>query len=111
MEWQEIYSCGHRSEVKDEVDDIMPARVRARVKGVKGYINAMRPTWLSNPFSLDKYSREESLLLYEDYLRVRLDEDKDFAKRFDSINRDTASCFKPIRISPGTKCSKCGDSA
>ena len=74
----------------------MPTRVRARVKGVKGYINAMRPTWLSNPYSLDEYndySLEQCLIDYEDFLRCNLDMDESYAKRFDSIKQfDTIGC-------------------
>ncbi len=75
----------------------MPSRVRARAKGVKGYINAMRPTWLSNPFKLEEYPNlDYNLAMYEDYLRGMLDTDEKFAKRFDSIKQfDTIGCTCP----------------
>ena len=74
----------------------MPSRIRARQKGVTGYINAMRPTWLSNPFTLKEFSLEDSLMYYEDYLRSKLKDDEIFAKRFDSIKQfDTIGCICP----------------
>ena len=73
----------------------MPIRVKARVKGVTGYINAMRPTWLSNPYTLDEYpDLDHNLSKYEDYLRWNLEMDeKYFAKQFDAIPKDaTIGC-------------------
>lgn len=71
-------------------------RVKARVKGITGYINAMRPTWLSNPYSLDEYndySLEQCLIDYEDFLRCNLDMDESYAKRFDLIpENSTIGC-------------------
>ena len=63
-----------------------PRRVQARIKGVAGYVNAMRPTWLGNPWRNFKtgYSLEYSLLNYEGHLRKKL-KNKKFAKRFDQL--------------------------
>ena len=49
-------------------------RVKARQKGVTGYINCMRGTMFGNPYSLKHYSRKLSLLNYEEYLRFRAQE-------------------------------------
>jgi hypothetical protein len=46
-------------------------RVQARQKGVTGYINCMRGTWLGNPFPLNKYPLERSLFLFEKYFEYR----------------------------------------
>lgn len=67
----------------------MPKRVRARTKGVKGYISALRPNWLSNPFTLKEFSLEDSLYHFEDYLRSQLKDCSCFAKKFDSIPEDS----------------------
>lgn len=74
----------------------MAKRVQARKKGVKGYVNAMRPAWLGNPFPLSKYKLDVSLEYYERWLRRTLllsEAGKDytekkyenFAKRFDQL--------------------------
>jgi hypothetical protein len=53
-------------------------RVKARQKGVTGYINCMRGTWLGNPFPLNKYSKEDSKQLYQIYLQWRISRDNIF---------------------------------
>jgi len=54
-------------------------RVQARQKGVVGYINCMRGSWLGNPFPLNRYSREMSLINYEGYLKWRIRNDFTFS--------------------------------
>ena len=71
-------------------------RVRARQKGVKGYVNAMRPTWLGNPYTLDEYSLKDSLFHYEAMIRRTLDYDKDWAKHFDSLWGRNIGCTCPL---------------
>lgn len=53
-------------------------RVKARVKGVTGYINCMRGSWLGNPFPVNRYDLELSLKYYRDYLYWRIDNDEVF---------------------------------
>ena len=53
-------------------------RVKARQKGVTGYINCLRGTWLGNPFPLSKYTLNNSLLLYKEYLKWRITNDEVF---------------------------------
>ena len=67
-------------------------RVKARQKGVTGYVNAMRPGWLRNPFPLSEYSPEESLRKYKEYLLNKLKNDKDFFDRFVKLKGRTIGC-------------------
>ena len=54
-------------------------RIKSRVKGKQGYVNCARGSYYGNPFPLNRYSRERTLLNYEKYLRWRLEWDTVFA--------------------------------
>jgi len=71
-------------------------RVKARQKGVTGYINCMRGTWLGNPFPLNKYSLEESLALYQEYLLWRIASDLTFREYLRGLRK--ASIWKDITL-------------
>lgn len=63
-----------------------PTRVKARTKGVRGYISAMRPFWLSNPFTKEQYPDiDDCLSTFEEYFRWVLENISTDRKRFDAI--------------------------
>lgn len=70
----------------------LPVRVQARKKGVKGYVSILRGTSFGNPYPLTKYSREESLKLYEEYLYDKLAKDWSFAEQFKKLGGKTIGC-------------------
>lgn len=75
----------------------MATRVIARKKDVKGYVNAMRPAWLGNPFYPEEFEDIESCLKkYETYLRDKLKVDNAFAQRFDGLWGRTIGCSCPL---------------
>ena len=75
-------------------------RVKARQKGVTGYINCLRGTWLGNPFPLNKYTLNNSLLLYKEYLKWRITNDEVFREYLKGLYEKA----KNERISLGCTC-------
>lgn len=53
-------------------------RVKARTKGVTGYVNCARGSLFGNPFPLSRYNLELSLSLFRIYLDWRIKKDPMF---------------------------------
>lgn len=49
--------------------------------------------WLGNPFTLDDYERGESVALFRDAFKTRLDEDDEFRAAVQDLHGKTLGCW------------------
>lgn len=65
-----------------------------RVKTVEGYTSFPSVTSpFANPFTLKKHSREESIVLYEDYIRKKLSEDPNLVDKLLALKGKNLGCW------------------